>query len=64
MVHLHSTLQVHKAAVYSGRSYDPDKCTDISVGKAKEAVAYRASHEEADDRMMFSIHQLYKTSTL
>ena len=32
----------------------------ISGGEAKEAVAYRASH----DRMMFSIHQLYKKYTI
>ena len=38
----------------------------ISGGEAKgkEAVAYRASHKEADDRMMFSIHQLYKKYTI
>ena len=44
--------------ITGGLTDDPDKCTVISVDKAKEAVAYRASHEEADDRMMFSIHQL------
>ena len=36
----------------------------ISGGEAKEAVAYRTSHEEADDRMMCSIHQLYKKYTI
>ena len=43
---------------------DPDKCTVISGDEAKEAVAYHAFHEEADDRMMFSIHQLYKKYTI
>ena len=41
---------------------DPDKCTVISSGEAKEA--YRASHKKADNRMMFSIHQLYKKYTM
>ena len=39
-----------------------DKCT-VSSGVAKEAVAYHAFHEEKRDRMMFSIHQLYKKYT-
>ena len=43
---------------------DPEKCTVISGGEAKKAVAYRASHEEADDRMMLGIHQLYKKYTI
>ena len=67
--YLHSKLQVHKAAalyIAGGLTDGPDKCTVISGrgGEAKEAVAYRASHEEADDRMMFSIHQLYKKYTI
>ena len=63
--HLHSTLQLPKAAVYSGGlTDDPEKCIVISGGEKKEAVAYHASHEEADDRMMFSIHQLYKKYTI
>ena len=62
---MHSTLQVHKPLyIAGGLTDDPDKCTVISGGEAKEAVAYRASHEEADDRMMFSIHQLYKKYTI
>ena len=47
-----------------GLTDDPDKCTVISCDETKEAVAYRASHEEADDRMMFSIHQLYQKYTI
>ena len=35
----------------------------VISGEAKEAVAYHASHEEADDRMMFSIHKIYKNSS-
>ena len=32
--------------------------------KGSCSVTYRASHEEADDRMMFSIHQLYQKYTI
>ena len=38
---------------------DPDKCLVISHGEFKEASTYRASHEEADDRIMFTIQQIY-----
>ena len=37
---------------------------NLNTNEAKEAVAYRASYEEADDRMKFSIHQLYKKYTI
>ena len=49
--------------IAGGLTDDPDKYTVISDGEAKKAVSYRTSHEEADDRMMFSIHQLYKKYT-
>ena len=39
-----------------GLTDDPDKCMVI-FNEAREAVAYHASHKEADNRMMFSIHQ-------
>ena len=50
--------------VAGGLTADPDKCTIISEGEAKDAVAYRTSHVEADDRMMFRIHQRYKKYTI
>ena len=61
IAHYKSTKPLYIAG---GLTDDPDKCTVISGGEAKEAVSYRASHEEADDRMMFSIHQLYKKYTI
>ena len=42
-----------------GLTDDPSSCTKLSSGVATIARAYRASHEEADDRMMLSIHQIY-----
>ena len=44
-----------------GRS-DPDKCIKITGGAWEEAKVYRASHEEADDRMMYSINKLYEST--
>ena len=35
------------------------KCTCICSGQATEAKSYRASHEEADDRIMYSVQQIY-----
>ena len=61
IAHCKSTKPMYIAVVLPD---DPDKCTVISGGEAKEAVAYRASHEEADDRTMFSIHQLYEKYTV
>ena len=61
IAHYKSTKPLYIAG---GLTDDPDKCTVYSGGEAKEAVAYRASHEEADDRMMFSIIQLYKKYTI
>ena len=51
IAHYKSTKPLYIAG---GLTDDPDKCTVISGGEAKEAVAYRASHEEAEDRIMFS----------
>ena len=60
MVHYKSAKPLYLAG---GLTEDPDKCTVISAGEVKEAQAYRASHEEADDRIMLNIQQLYiKTS--
>ena len=42
-----------------GLKDDPSSCTKLSDGVATIARAYRASHEEADGRMMLSIHQIY-----
>ena len=42
-----------------GLTDDPNKCMVISGGQVKEADAYRSSHEEADDKIMFSVNQLY-----
>lgn len=41
----------------------PDKCTLIWDGKVQEAHSYKATHEEADDRMMFSINQIYQATS-
>ena len=49
--------------IAGGLADDAEKSTLIINGDVKEAVSYRASHEEADDRMMYTIQQLYiKTS--
>ena len=61
LVHYNSTKLLYIA---EGLTDDPGKCTVISGGEAKEAVAYRASHEEADDRIMFSIIQLYNIRSI
>lgn len=42
-----------------GIESDPDKCTVIMSGESSEGKEYRASHEEADDRMMLSIQKIY-----
>ena len=60
IAHYKSTKPLYIAGVTDDR----DKCTVISGGEGKEPVAYRASHKEADDRMLFSIHQLYKKYTI
>ena len=44
IAHYKSTKPLYIAG---GLTDDPDKCTVISGGEAKEAVAYRAYHEEA-----------------
>ena len=61
IAHYKSTKPLYIAG---GLTDDPDKCTVYSGGEAKEAVAYCASHKEADDRMIFSIHQLYTKYTI
>ena len=38
---------------------DPDKCVKVMLGQSSECSVYRASYEEADDRMMYSIQQIY-----
>ena len=45
--------------IAGGLTSDPDKCMVISGGEANESASYRASHEEADDRIMFSVNQLF-----
>ena len=39
---------------------DPKRCTQIKNGYVKEKPLFRASHEEADDRIMYTIQQLYQ----
>ena len=39
---------------------DPEKCTVISNGAMDKLVTWRASHEEADDRIMHVIQQLHQ----
>ena len=57
IAHYKSTKPLYIAG---GLTDDPVNFTVIS-GEAKESVTYNASHDdEADDRMVFSIHQLYK----
>ena len=46
-----------------GLKSDPDKCTVISDGLINEAIEFRASHEEADDRIMFSVAKITALST-
>ena len=45
--------------IAGGLKGDPEKCSLIVDGTVREETCYRASHEEADDRIMFSIHQIY-----
>ena len=45
-----------------GLKEDPEKCLRIVNGEVTESTPLRASHEEADDRMMFTIQQLYNKS--
>jgi hypothetical protein len=47
--------------IAGGDKSDPEKCTKFCGGTCEEANIYRASHEEADDRLMFSINKLYET---
>ena len=46
-----------------GTKSSPHKCMVISNGKYQEASHEEASHEEADDRMMFSINQIYSSTS-
>ena len=47
--------------IAGGLHLDPEKCTLIVEGNISEAKCYyRASHEEVDDRIMFSIQQVYQ----
>ena len=39
---------------------DPERCTVISNGTMDKLVTWRASHEEADDRIMHVIQQLHQ----
>ena len=45
--------------IAGGLEGDPERCSVIFGGMVKEAESYRASHEEADDRIMYSIQQIY-----
>ena len=45
--------------IAGGLTEAPERCSMIVNGNVSEAISYRASHEEADDRMMFSIQQIY-----
>ena len=45
-----------------GLKEDPEKCLRIVSGEVTESTSLRASHEEADDRMMFTIQHLYNKS--
>ena len=45
--------------IAGGLEGDPKRCSLIVSGIVREASFYRSSHEEADDRMMFSIQQIY-----
>ena len=45
--------------VAGGEASDPSKCIKREF---KEEKVYRASHEEADDRLMFSVNKIYECS--
>ena len=47
--------------IAGGDSSDPDKCIKIESGTSEEAKLFRASHEEADDRLMYSINKIYES---
>ena len=46
--------------IAGGAAKDPGKCTRTVSGSVTEAECFRATHEEADDRIMLSVHQIYK----
>ena len=45
--------------VAGGQAEDPTTCLKLSGGNESSLDEFRASHEEADDRIMLSIHQVY-----
>lgn len=46
--------------IAGGSRVDPEKCLKIFGGSCEEAKIFRASHEEADDRLMYSINKIYQ----
>ena len=49
--------------IAGGLSKDPAKCSLIIDGNVTDAGNFRATHEEADDRIMFSIQQINQRNT-
>ena len=47
--------------IAGGGESDPDMCIIIKNNGNEEAKEMRASHEEADDRIMFSINKIYSS---
>lgn len=48
--------------IAGGSRSDPEKFIKIAGGAWEEANVYLASHEEADDRIMYSINKLYDST--
>ena len=49
--------------IAGGCQSDPAKCTKISAGICQEEKSHRATHEEADDRIMYSVNRIYQSMT-
>ena len=49
--------------IAGGLPNDPTLCTMIVNGQTRLANDFNASHEEADDRLMFSINQVFQRSS-
>ena len=49
--------------IAGGLESDPSQCTMILNGQIKLAHDFKASHEEDDDRIMFSIKQVFQQKT-
>ena len=49
--------------IAGGLSEYPTKCSLIIDGNVTDAGNFRATHEEADDRIMFSIQQINQRNT-